>query len=155
LPRVGGWRKLGAMRAAYRVLAMLVAIGVVVQVAVVAWGWFAVLHKVDDGGTFAKGGETAGMSAHGLIGFDIIPLIAFLLLIVLFAAKIPGGVKWALIVFGDTVLQVLLALLSGPAPVIGALHGINALALAAFASIAMRKARLAATDTGPSPVAAT
>jgi hypothetical protein len=64
-------------------------------------------------------------------------------------------VKWALIVFGDTVLQVLLALVSGPAPVVGALHGINALALAAFASIAMRKARLATTDTGPSPVAAT
>ena len=57
------------MRAAYRVLAMLVAIGVVVQVAVVAWGWFAVLHSVDDGGTFAKGDETAGMEAHGAIGY--------------------------------------------------------------------------------------
>jgi hypothetical protein len=143
------------MRAAYRILAMLVAIGVVVQVAVVAWGWFSVLHKVDDGGTFAKGGETAGMTAHGVIGFMIMPIIALLLLIVSFFAKIPGGVKWALIVFGDTVLQVLLAVISGPAPVVGALHGINALALAALASIAMRKARLATTGTGPSPVPAT
>jgi hypothetical protein len=143
------------MRAAYRVLAMLVAIGVVVQVAVVAWGWFSVLHKVDDGGTFVKGGETAGMEAHGVIGFMIMPLIALLLLIVSFFAKIPGGVKWALIVFGDTVLQILLAVISGPAPVVGALHGINALALAVLASIAMRKARLATTDTTPSAVPAT
>jgi len=137
----------GVMRAAYRILAMLVAIGVVVQVAVVAWGWFSVLHTVDDGGAFAKGDETAGMTAHGVIGFMIMPIIALLLLVVSFFARIPGGVKWALIVFGDTVLQVLLAIVSGPAPVIGALHGINALALATFASIAMRKARLAATPT--------
>jgi hypothetical protein len=140
------------MRAAYRILAMLVAIGVVVQVAVIAWGWFSVLHTVDDGGTFAKGDETAGMTAHGVIGFMIMPVIALLLLIVSFFAKIPGGVKWALIVFGDTVLQVVLAIISGPAPVIGALHGINALALAALASIAMRKARLAPTPT-PTPAA--
>jgi hypothetical protein len=139
------------MRAAYRILAMLVAIGVVVQVAVIAWGWFDVLHTVDDGGTFAKGDETAGMTTHGVIGFMIMPVIALLLLIVSFFAKIPGGVKWALIVFGDTVLQVVLAIISGPAPIIGALHGINALALAAFASIAMRKARLAATPAEPVP----
>jgi hypothetical protein len=141
----------GVMRAAYRIIAMLVAIGVVVQVAVVAWGWFSVLHAVDDGGTFGKGDETAGMTAHSVIGFMIMPIIALLLLIVSFFARIPGGVTWALIVFGDTVLQVLLAIVSGPAPVIGALHGINALALAAFASIAMRKARLAET---PTPAAA-
>jgi hypothetical protein len=139
------------MRAAYRILAMLVAIGVVVQVAVVAWGWFSVLHTVDDGGTFGNGDETAGMTAHSVIGFMIMPVIALLLLVVSFFARIPGGVPWALIVFGDTVLQVLLAIVSGPAPVIGALHGINALALAAFASIAMRKARLAGT---PTPAAA-
>jgi hypothetical protein len=141
------------MRAAYRILAMLVAIGVVVQVAVVAWGWFAVLHKVEDGGTFVKGGETAGMTAHGVIGFMIMPVLALLLLIVSFFAKIQDGVKWALIVFGDTVLQVLLAIVSGPAPIIGALHGINALALAALASIAMRKARLAGAAPAE-PVAA-
>jgi len=144
------------MRAAYRVLAMLVALGVAVQVAVVAWGWFAVLHKVDDGGTFVKDGDTAGMQAHAFIGFMIMPTLALLLLIVSFFAKIPGGVTWALIVFGDAVLQIVLALVSGPAPIVGMLHGLNALALAAVASIAMRKARLAgaATGTGPSPAPA-
>jgi hypothetical protein len=142
------------MRAAYRILAMLIAAGVAVQVAVIAWGFFEVLHQVDKGGTFGKDSDTAGMVAHGVIGFMIMPILALLLLIVSFLAKVPGGVMWALIVFGDTILQVLLAIVSGPAPIIGLLHGLNALALAAFASVAMRKARAAATDTAPSPVPA-
>ncbi len=34
---------------------------------------------------------------HGMIGMMLIPLLALVLLIISFFAKIPGGVKWAAI----------------------------------------------------------
>jgi hypothetical protein len=55
--------------------------------------------------------------------------IALLFLISSFFAKIPGGVKWALIVLGLTVLQVGLGLLSLFVAGLGWLHSLNALAL--------------------------
>jgi hypothetical protein len=82
----------------------------------------------------------------------VIPLIAVLLLIVSFFARIPGGIKWAAITFGVTALQLLLAVISDDAPVVGLLHGINAFALAGVASIAMRKARLADRTEPAAPV---
>jgi hypothetical protein len=134
------------MRTTYRVLAMLIAIGVVVQAAVIAVAWFLVLHSVDDGTVFDKNsGDNWAQALHGTLGMTVIPIIALLLLIVSFFAHIPGGVKWAAITFGVTVLQIVFAFLGLAAPVVGALHGINAFALAGVASVAMRKARLAAT----------
>jgi hypothetical protein len=76
-----------------------------------------------------------------------------LLLIVSFFAGIPGGVKWAAITFGVMVLQVLLAYASFPVPILGLLHAINAFALAAVASIAMRQARLAGAPPAAAPAA--
>jgi hypothetical protein len=132
------------MRAAYRILAMLIAIGVVLQAAFIAVGWFTVIHATDDGTVFDKNSDRNwAQAAHGTVGIMVIPLIALLLLIVSFFARIPGGVKWAAITFGVTVIQIVFAFAGFSAPIVGALHGINAFALAAVASIAMRKARLA------------
>jgi uncharacterized protein DUF6220 len=139
------------MRSVYRVLAMLIAAGVVVQAALIAWGLFDVVHSTDDGEVFDKNTDTAGLTAHSAIGDSVIPLIALILLVVSFFARIPGGVKWAAITFGVVVLQVLLAFAGDAVPVIGLLHGINAFVLALVASIAMRKARLAGA---PEPVSA-
>jgi len=134
------------MRTTYRVLAMLIALGVVVQTALIAVAWFTVLHEVDDGTVYDKSSsDNWAQTLHGTLGSMAIPVIAILLLIVSFFAHIPGGVKWAAITFGVTVLQIAFAFLGFAAPVVGALHGINAFALAGVASIAMRKARLAAT----------
>jgi hypothetical protein len=134
------------MRTTYRVLAMLIALGVVVQAAVIAIAWFLVLHSLDDGTVFDKNsGDNWAQMLHGTLGMMVIPIIALLLLIVSFFAHIPGGVKWAAITFGVTVLQIVFAFLGLAAPVVGALHGINAFVLAGVASVAMRKARLAAT----------
>jgi hypothetical protein len=134
------------VRSTYRVLAMLIALGVVLQAAFVAWGMFAVQHSTDDGEVYSKdSGLNAGMATHSAVGTMIIPILALLLLIVSFFARIPGGIKWALITFGVTVLQVALAYVSYAAPVVGTLHAINAFALAAVASIAIRKARVAGT----------
>jgi hypothetical protein len=132
------------MRVVYRVLAMIVTIGVVVQAAVVAAAWFLVLNELDNGTILDKNSEgNWGHTAHGVIGMTVIPLAALLLLIISFFARIPGGVKWAAITLGVTVLQVLLAFVSFGAPLAGTLHGVNAFALGAVASIAASKARTA------------
>lgn len=132
------------MRSLYRILAGLVALGVVLQAAFVAAGWFAVLHDTDSGTVFDKNtGYNEGQVLHSVAGMMVIPVVAVLLLIVSFFARISGGVKWAAITFGVTVLQIVLAYAGYGAPVVGALHGINAFALAGVASVAMRKARLA------------
>ena len=140
------------MRATYRVLAMLVAIGVGLQAAFIAWGTFGIFNGSDNGKSFEKDSPGPGFLAHS-IGGNAIVLIALILLIVSFFAHIPGGVKWAGITFGVAVLQYALVIVSFPVPILGLLHGINAFALAAAASITMRKARLAGTPAAE-PVSA-
>jgi hypothetical protein len=139
------------VRIAYRILAMLIAAGVVVQAAAIAFALFDIEHKTDDGQVFSKDSHNGGIALHSVLGEMVIPVIALLLLIVSFFAAIPGGVKWAAITFGVLVLQVVLAFAGDALPAIGVLHGINAFALAAVASIAMRKARLAES---PAPAVA-
>jgi hypothetical protein len=121
---------------------MLVAIGVVLQAAFIAWGAFGIFNDSDNGKSFEKDSPGAGFLAHS-IGGNAIVLITLVLLIVSFFAHIPGGVKWAAITFGVAVLQYALVVVSFPVPVLGMLHGINAFVLAGVASIAMRKARVA------------
>jgi len=134
------------MRSAYRVLAILVVLGVLVQAAAIAYGWFQVINDVEAGGAFTSDSESArnaGHILHGTVGMMVMPAIALLLLIVSFFAKLPGGVKWAGIVLGLVVLQVVLAIVSFGAPLVGALHGANALAILGAAIYA---SRLAATS---------
>ncbi len=65
-----------------------------------------------------------------------------------FAAKdVPGARKWAGIVFGLIVLQVALAFVAFGAPIVGALHGINALAI--LGTAAARDARPRTTPGRP------
>jgi hypothetical protein len=139
------------VRIAYRILAMLIAAGVVVQAAAIAFALFDIEKKTDDGQIFSKDSHNGGIALHSVLGEMVIPVIALLLLIVSFFAAIPGGVKWAAITFGVLVLQVVLAFAGDALPAIGVLHAINAFALAAVASIAMRKARLAES---PAPAVA-
>jgi hypothetical protein len=136
------------MKAAYQWLARLISVGVVLQAAFIAYGMFAVLHAADDGKAFT--GDTAdnlGQSLHGIVGGMVIPLLALLLLIVSFFAKVPGGVRLALIVVVLVALQIVLAQLSSPAPVLGLLHGINAFAVAAVAGFAGGRPGKAAAAT--------
>src|SRR5262245_30288710 len=100
------------MRSTYRVLAGLVALGVVLQAAFIAGGTFGIFHDADKGVAFDKNSLNVGQLAHSITGSTLIPLAALVLLIVSFFAKVPGGVKWAAIVFGLVVVQVLLAYVS-------------------------------------------
>ncbi|GAA1635183.1 hypothetical protein GCM10009744_24990 [Kribbella alba] len=129
------------MKSTYRVLALLIAVGVLVQAMAIALGWFTAIKDVDDGLVIDKNYEgNFGHSLHGTVGMMVIPLLAILLLIVSFFAGIAGGVKWAAIVFGLVALQIALAFLAFGVPALGALHGANALALLAVAGLAGRRA---------------
>jgi hypothetical protein len=135
----------------YRVLAGLIALGVLLQAASVAFGWFTELSAVDSGKVF-DGEYNAGHIAHSVVGLMVIPLLALILLIVSFFARnvVPGAVKWAGIVFGVTLLQIALAFAAFSAPIIGALHGINALVLlgtAGRAAAITRETRAPGTGT--------
>jgi hypothetical protein len=129
------------MKSVYRALAGLIAIGVVIQAMSVALAWFTALKDIDGGLVLDENSErNLGHNLHSIFGLGIIPLLALLLLIVSFFAHVNGGVKWALIVFGLVILQVVLAIVSFGAPAIGALHGLNAFLLLGAASMAARRA---------------
>ena len=120
------------MKQTYRALAGLVALGVIVQAAAIAFGWFDVISDVENGFVLDENFEgNAGHVLHGIVGLIVIPALSLILLIVsFFAAKtVPQARKWGGIVFGLTVLQVALAIFGFSLPAIGALHGLNALLL--------------------------
>ncbi|TCC41136.1 hypothetical protein [Kribbella speibonae] len=144
------------MRSVYRALAGLIAIGVLVQAAAIGLAWFTVLKDVDGGLVYDKNSDfNAGHMIHTIVGSGIIPLLTILLLIISFFAKVDGGVKWALYVFGLVVLQFGLAVASFGAPVVGALHGLNAFALLAVASMAARRAAAPASASAETQAEAT
>jgi hypothetical protein len=135
------------MRSAYRTVAQLIALGVVLQAAFVALGWFIILNDVDGGQVVDKAyledgdGWNIGHILHGVVGLMVMPILGLLLLIFSFFAKIPGGVKWAGLTLLAIVVQVALALIGFEAPALGALHGINAFIVLGLASMAIRSAK--------------
>lgn len=104
---------------------------------------------VSDGGEFTKSVIEAddppeftgaiGFMLHGMNGMMLIPLVALVLLIISFFAKIPGGSKWAGFVLLAVVVQVTLGIFGHESPYVGFLHGINALILFSVATIAGRR----------------
>ena len=122
----------------YRWLAYLIAAGVILQAAAIAYAVFGMFEWVSTGGTIDKAliesddpqiGGLAGFNLHQLVGVTIFPLLALLFVIISFFARIPGGIKWALIVLGATVVQALLGIYSHEVSAVGWLHGAMALIL--------------------------
>ena len=135
------------MRTAYRVLAWLIAVEVVVQAAAISWAIFGLGKWVEGGGVLDKSvlesdasafPEDLGFAVHGINGQMVIPVLALALLVVSFFAKLPRGVALAGGVVGLVALQVLLGMLHAPA--LGLLHGANALLLFGLAVTAGMKA---------------
>ena len=133
------------MRSTYRVLAYLVAAEVVIQAAAIAYALFGLGKWIEDGGTLNKAvmedesssftGVT-GFMIHGINGQMVIPLLALVLLVVSFFAKVPGGPRWAGAILALVVVQVLLGTFGHATLPLGALHGINALILFSVAVMA-------------------
>jgi hypothetical protein len=140
------------MRMVYKVLAFTVAGLVVVQAAAIAFGVFGLISCVDGGGTLdaaaMESGQVTffglgGIIAHAIFGTMVIPIVVLLFLISSFFAKTPGAIKWALIVFGCTVVQIALGIFAHGAPVLGILHGAVALLLFGAAIMAGMRAKKA------------
>lgn len=143
------------MKATYTWLARLIAIGVVLQAAFIAFGTFEIFNAANDGKVFTEDTDyNTGQALHSVIGLMVIPLFAVVLLILSFFAKIPGGARVAGIVVALVALQIVLGLVSFPVPAIGLLHGINAFAIAGVAGYAGRLAG-EATATGAKEPAST
>jgi hypothetical protein len=137
------------MKSVYRALAYLVALEVVIQAAAIAFALAGLGKWISEGGVLdaaAMESESTdftgvvGFMIHGINGQMIVPLIALLLLISSFFAKIPGGVLWAGLVLLTVVVQVLLGIFGHGTPVLGMVHGAVAFVLFVFAVIAARKA---------------
>ena len=153
------------MKGLYRGLALAVAALVMLQAAFIAYAISGLAKWVEDGGTLdastfseestVEVGGAVGFMLHGITGTLLVPLVALLLLIVSFFAKVPGGVKWALIVFGVVVLQYALAFFGRTAglPALGALHGLNALILFGVAVTAAMRVRSATRVVDAVPAA--
>jgi heme A synthase len=138
------------MRKLYAGLAWTVAGGVVVQAAAIAFAFGGMLNLVSEGGVvdkplleaFQAGGVgELGFLIHGLVGGVVIPLLALALLVVSFFVRARGARLWAAIVFGLVALQVTLGFSITDMPYLGLIHGANALAVVATASIAALRMR--------------
>jgi hypothetical protein len=148
------------MRSAYRVLAYLLAVEVVIQAAAIAFAVFGLTKWIGEGGVLDKAAledpsttftGVTGFMVHGINGQIVMPLIALILLVVSFFAKVPKGVQWAGICLGTVVVQVLLGMFGHGVPALGGLHGILAVALFAAAVIAARRA---STGSASAPTSA-
>ena len=146
------------MKQTYRVIAGVIALGVLLQAAAIAFGWFDAISELDKGLVIDENYEgNAGHMLHGIVGMYVMPLIGLIFLIVSFFASesVPRARAWAGIVFGAIVLQVVLAIVAFSAPVVGALHGINALVIfagAGRAAMLARDTRVAGTPSAPGAV---
>ncbi|MFD1931126.1 MULTISPECIES: hypothetical protein [Nonomuraea] len=150
------------MRTAYKILAIVVAAQVVIQsmamvFAVAGQGKWVMEGGVLDAAVIESRAfvfpEVLGYAIHGMVGTMIIPLTALILLICSFFTKIPGAVKWAALVLLLVVAQVALGVLGHDIPVLGALHGLNALLLFSAAIHAARLARNAGASQAVDPEA--
>ncbi len=148
------------MRSAYKYLAHGIAGLVAFQAAVMVFAVAGLYNWISDGNTLTESTMTAdeppdftgaiGFMLHGMVGMMLIPLLALVLLIISFFAKIPGGVAWAGGVLGLTVLQVALGIFGHETAYAGMLHGLNALILFSVALQAGRRASVSRV-VAPSP----
>jgi hypothetical protein len=136
------------MRSTYRAFAYIIAAEVVIQAAAITYAMFGLSKWIDDGGTLNKAVAdnqnasftgVAGFAIHGINGQMVIPLLALVLLVVSFFAKVSGASKWAGTILALVVIQVALGLVAHAAPLLGPLHGINALVLFSVAVMAGRR----------------
>ncbi len=144
------------MRNAYRILGIIIAVEVVIQAMAIVFAVAGLGIWVEEGGVLDKAAfesddlsftGVAGFMIHGINGMMIIPLLALILFIVSFFAKIPNGVKVAAVVLAAVVVQVFLGLFGHESAYVGALHGLNAFILFGSASYAARLGRTADTST--------
>ena len=136
------------MKKAYRLLAYVVALGVLVQAASVVWAISGMFHWIGTGGVVDQAlvdeqgspfPEALGFAVHGLNGTVVIPIAGLALLVTSFFVHARGAIRWAVIVVVLIAVQAELGFASHDIPIAGAVHGLNALALFTVALITARR----------------
>ncbi|GIH28677.1 hypothetical protein Aph01nite_69870 [Acrocarpospora phusangensis] len=142
------------MVAVYRISAIAVMVEVAIQSMSVVFGIAGQGKWIQEGGVLDKAviearefvfPEVIGYLIHGLNGTILIPLTALILLVSSFFTKVPGAVKWASLVLLAVAVQITLGMSASGLPVLGALHGLNALLLLGAAFYAARLVRRSRT----------
>lgn len=129
----------GKVGSVFRWLTAILFVAVVVQVALAAFGAFDAIHKAENVPISKKMIEDS-FTAHGILG-TLILLVMLVLLILAVAGRMGRAQrKFVGLIFGLGVLQLILGLVSSSAPVIGLLHGLNALAIFATTGILAHRA---------------
>jgi hypothetical protein len=124
---------------AYRVLAHAIAVCVVLQAAWIAASGFRVAKTTDDGKSITEDNfQSWGVTLHSTFAI-VIPILAIGLIVAAFVIKRPGAMKWAGFVFGDVLLQWVLAIVAFSVSAIGVLHAVNAFAMIGLAEMAARQ----------------
>jgi hypothetical protein len=118
------------MRTAFRYLASLVSLAVIVQVGFAGYGAFNAIDKADDNGSITKKSLDNGFDPHGALGTIVIALMLILLVVALIARF---RVRVAAILFALGIVQMLLAFGASAAAWVGFFHAVNALAIAGVA----------------------
>jgi hypothetical protein len=118
------------MRTAFRIVASLASLSVIVQVGFAGYGAFNAVDKADDDGSVSKHAVENGFDPHGVVGTIVIALLLILLIVALVARH---NVRIAAILFGLGIVQLLLAWGASGAAWVGFFHGVNALAIAGIA----------------------
>ncbi|HJV98143.1 MAG TPA: hypothetical protein VJ617_03500 [Arthrobacter sp.] len=156
------------MRRIYSALAWIVAGGVAVQAASIAFALGGIGRYVQDGGVIDKAvvesrqattftGEL-GFPIHGIVGGMVIPLAALALLVIAFFVNAGGARKWAGIVLALVALQITLGYSIVDMPYLGLVHGANALAVlltAVYAALRIRRSARMGAEKPAADVIAT
>lgn len=121
------------MRTVYRVLAYLVALGVVAQAMFIAWGTFTVHHTANTSGVVVAGDldpeHATAFGLHALNSYIVSVLSLALFVVSFFAKTVHHRKRWALAVFLTVVVQGELGYFAYDVPAVGLLHGFGALAV--------------------------
>jgi hypothetical protein len=128
------------MRTAYLNLARLLALLVVIQAMTAVFAMAGLFHWITEQGgvlddSVYKSWEenhptftgAIGIPIHTQTGQIVIPVVALLLLIVAFFAKVPRGVAMAVVIIVLVALQILAGMNASHIPYLGLWHGVGAL----------------------------
>ena len=144
------------MRKALQVLAGLLAVEVVVQAMLLAFGVAKMFNAIDeDGRTLTQAivkedsPDFPGIGTlilHGMNGTTLVPLIALALLVVSLMAnsQIPGASKRGLILFAMVAVQVVLGMSAHGVAALAPIHALNGFGIFAMSIATVRKTAEAA-----------
>lgn len=135
------------MRTAFRIVATLTSLAVIVQVGFAGYGSFNAVDKADDAGSVTKHSLENGFDPHGVLGTVVVVLMLVLLVIAL-VARYRIRIAGLLLALG--IVQMLLAWGADGAAWVGFFHGINALAIAGVAG-SLAGSEWAAARVAPTP----